>query len=55
LGQTPRHKGGVYFFPHTYTQKQKQKEQSKLKIQKTILREPKKGKKENQQETTEIK
>jgi len=55
LGQTPRHKRkGLPFPTHIHT-KQKQKEQSKFKIQKTILREPKKGKKENQEETTEIK
>jgi len=55
VGTNPKtQRKGLLFPTHIHT-KQKQKEQSKFKIQKTILREPKKGKKENQEETTEIK
>jgi hypothetical protein len=50
VGAINQHTKEGFTFSHTHT-KQKQKEQLKLKTPKTVLRKPKEGKKENQQET----
>jgi hypothetical protein len=46
----PRHKKGVYLFPHT----QKTETKKQLKTPKIVLRKPKERKKENHQEKVEI-